>query len=214
MLIVHALPTLIGPRVRVFTTHSVNSDFASTEDRRSISGNLGAIGGCITDWQSQTQHTVSLSSAEAEHLRYSASFFPFRRCSNYPVTRSILFLYCSKIIDQTSDFRRYTCTHKKILTLHRCLHWYELISTPKSCSILGLHWPQLTYLFDDAGIHIVSEVFVNLCCFLVNTLVKGVIRSFESLVKIQKWNVFHKTSSNNTPEFCHFSKPWVIDIKL
>jgi len=49
-------------------TQSVDSDFASAEDRRSISGNLGTIGGYITDWQSQTQHTVSLSPAEAEYL--------------------------------------------------------------------------------------------------------------------------------------------------
>jgi len=30
---------------------SAESDFSSAEDRRSISGNLGAIGECITDWQ-------------------------------------------------------------------------------------------------------------------------------------------------------------------
>ena len=49
-------------------TQSVDSDFASAGDRRSISGNLGTIGGCLTDWQSRTQHTVSLSSAEAKYL--------------------------------------------------------------------------------------------------------------------------------------------------
>jgi len=49
-------------------TPSVDSDFASGEDRRSTSGILGTISGCITDWNSQTQHTVSLSLAEAEYL--------------------------------------------------------------------------------------------------------------------------------------------------
>ena len=35
-----------------------------------MSGNTGTLGGCITDWQSSTQQTVSLSTAEAEY--YSA----------------------------------------------------------------------------------------------------------------------------------------------
>ena len=52
-------------------TDSSDSDYASAEDRRSVSGNLGTLGGCITDWQSSTQQTVSLSSAEAEY--YSAA---------------------------------------------------------------------------------------------------------------------------------------------
>ena len=52
-------------------TNSSDSDYASAEDRRSVSGNIGTLGGCITDWQSSTQQTVSLSSAEAEY--YSAA---------------------------------------------------------------------------------------------------------------------------------------------
>jgi len=45
-------------------TQNVDSDFASAEDRRSISGNLGTIGGCIADWQSQTQNTEYLSATK------------------------------------------------------------------------------------------------------------------------------------------------------
>ena len=52
-------------------TNSSDSDYALAEDRRSVSGNIGTLGGCITDWQSSTQQTVSLSSAEAEY--YSAA---------------------------------------------------------------------------------------------------------------------------------------------
>ena len=52
-------------------SNSSDSDYALAEDRRSVSGNVGTLGGCITDWQSSTQQTVSLSSAEAEY--YSAA---------------------------------------------------------------------------------------------------------------------------------------------
>ena len=52
-------------------TESADSDYNTAFDRRSVSGNLGTVGGCITNWLSNTQHTTSLSSTEAEY--YSAA---------------------------------------------------------------------------------------------------------------------------------------------
>ena len=52
-------------------TNSSDSNYASTEDRRSVSANTGPLGGCVTYWQSGIQQTVSLSTAEAEY--YSAA---------------------------------------------------------------------------------------------------------------------------------------------
>ena len=52
-------------------TNSPDSDHASAEGRRSVSGNTGTLGGCITDWRSSTQQTISLSTAEVEY--YSAA---------------------------------------------------------------------------------------------------------------------------------------------
>lgn len=52
-------------------TESADSDYNTAEDRRSVNGNLGTVGGCITNWLSNTQHTTSMSSTEAEY--YSAA---------------------------------------------------------------------------------------------------------------------------------------------
>jgi len=46
-----------------------DSDYASNKDnRKSISGNIVTLGGCIVSWTSKTQRTTALSSSEAEYV--------------------------------------------------------------------------------------------------------------------------------------------------
>jgi hypothetical protein len=50
----------------------VDSDYAkNTDTRRSVSGYVTTLGGVITTWASKTQHTVALSSTEAEYMALS-----------------------------------------------------------------------------------------------------------------------------------------------
>jgi hypothetical protein len=47
----------------------VDSDYAkNTDDRQSISSGLHTIGGTLVNWESKTQHVVTLSSTEAEFI--------------------------------------------------------------------------------------------------------------------------------------------------
>ena len=47
----------------------VDSNYAANrDDRRSISGWITTLGGCITGWASKTQNVVTLSSTEAEYI--------------------------------------------------------------------------------------------------------------------------------------------------
>ena len=49
-----------------------DSDYAANKDhRRSVSGNIVTVGGCIVSWQSKTQKTTALSSTEAEYVALS-----------------------------------------------------------------------------------------------------------------------------------------------
>ena len=49
-----------------------DSDYASNKDhRRSVSGHIVTIGGCIVSWTSKTQRSTSLSSTEAEYISLS-----------------------------------------------------------------------------------------------------------------------------------------------
>ena len=46
-----------------------DSNYATnSDDRKSVSGYIGTIGGMITSWQSKTQSIVTLSSTEAEYV--------------------------------------------------------------------------------------------------------------------------------------------------
>jgi hypothetical protein len=47
----------------------VDSDYAkNTYDRKSISSGLHTLGGTLVNWESKTQHVVTLSSTEAEYI--------------------------------------------------------------------------------------------------------------------------------------------------
>jgi hypothetical protein len=47
----------------------VDSDYAkNTDDRKSISSGLHTLGGTLVNWESKTQHVVTLSSTEAEYI--------------------------------------------------------------------------------------------------------------------------------------------------
>ena len=47
----------------------VDSNYAANrDDRRSVSGWITTVGGCITGWASKTQNVVTLSSTEAEYI--------------------------------------------------------------------------------------------------------------------------------------------------
>ena len=49
----------------------IDSDYASGEDRKSVTGGVITIGGVLTNAMSKTQTTVSLSSTEAEYIALS-----------------------------------------------------------------------------------------------------------------------------------------------
>jgi hypothetical protein len=44
-----------------------DSDYANSDDRKSITGRVNTVGGMITNWSSKKQGTVALSSTEAEY---------------------------------------------------------------------------------------------------------------------------------------------------
>jgi hypothetical protein len=56
------------PKEELQMTSSLDSDHATDkESRRSVLGNLHAVGGMIVNWSCNTQSNVTLSATEAEH---------------------------------------------------------------------------------------------------------------------------------------------------
>jgi hypothetical protein len=66
--ITHRKPRELRPMAVVDSNHAANSD-----DRRSVTGAIFTVGGTITNWPSKTQNSVTLSSAEAEHVAMAAA---------------------------------------------------------------------------------------------------------------------------------------------
>ena len=69
------------------------------------------------------------------------------------------------------------------------------------------------FLFDDASIHVVGQLLVDLCGLLVDCLVEGVVGTLESLVEVQKWHILDKADSDDATHFSHFSESWMVNIK-
>ena len=59
----------------------------------------------------------------------------------------------------------------------------------------------------------ICEFLVNLGSFLINRLIKGMTRSFETLVEVQQWDILYKANPHNTAKFCHFAKTWIVDVE-
>ena len=68
-------------------------------------------------------------------------------------------------------------------------------------------------LFDDASVHMIGQLLVDLCGLLVDCLVEWVVGTLESLVEVQKWHILNKADSDDTSHFSHFSESWIVNIK-
>jgi hypothetical protein len=66
VMLTYRKPKEMRPTATVDTNYATNKD-----DRRSVSGAIFTLGGCITNWFSKTQKTVTLSSTEAEYVGVS-----------------------------------------------------------------------------------------------------------------------------------------------
>lgn len=67
-------------------------------------------------------------------------------------------------------------------------------------------------LLDDARVHVIRQLLVDLCHFCIHSLVEGMTTVLEPFVEIETWNMRQSWLDHST-DLCHHAKSRIIDVQ-
>ena len=70
-----------------------------------------------------------------------------------------------------------------------------------------------TNLFDDASVHVISKLLVDLRCLAVNSFIEWMATSLVPFVKVKARNIRNEARFDDASNFRHLTKSWIVNVQ-
>ena len=80
--------------------------------------------------------------------------------------------------------------------------------------MLSLHfiYKKAAHLLADASVHVISELFVNFGCLLINSFIEWMATSLVPFVKVKARSIRNKADFDYTSNFRHLTESWIVNV--